>query len=330
MESVYTRALAQLQERRKANRKERERREQEVRELRPDFVCVETKLRSCGAALARRVMEHTANLSDIEASVKALQAEKAKILKELGKPKDYLDDIYTCPLCHDQGTDEHGRRCGCMQALISAALVAESNLAPYMKEQTFNRFDFTLFSAQKDGKVLSAMQYAHQTALTFAETFDATHENLLLTGNAGTGKTFLSGCIANYALARQKFVCYQSAFRLFDGLEKLKFGRAADEEEALTALSRQVYHADLLILDDLGTEFITAYSTALLFDIINARLIRQKSTVLSTNLDLATLDQIYSTRLTSRILGSYRVLPFLGNDLRKQTSNLNKKRDSHE
>ena len=136
-------------------------------------------------------------------------------------------------------------------------------------------------------------------------------------GPAGTGKTYLSSCIANYALARGKTVYYQTAFQLFDLLEKLKFGRYdGDDLEQAEYTSRYVYQTDLLIIDDLGTEFISAYSTAALFDIINTRQIQEKSTILSTNLTAAGLEQIYSKRLTSRLMGNYTVLPFVGRDLR--------------
>ena len=320
MESSYTLAMRELTRIREENRRIQDARLFEIRKAYPAYAEIETALRQQGSALARRILEGKPDISDIRSAIASLQKKKAELLAQAGYPADYLDDIYTCPDCRDTGFDDKGDRCHCLKQLAAQFAGENSNLTEYMKEQTFDKADYTLFAKQpeENGKQpLAYIKKAYEKGRRFAETFDETHANLLFMGNAGTGKTYLSSCIANFALARQKTVYYQTAFALFDMLEKLKFGRlSGDEQEQAETVSRYIYDADLLILDDLGTEFISAYSTAALFDLVNIRQIRGKSTILSTNLNFQALEQLYSRRLLSRIVGNYEILPFIGQDLR--------------
>ncbi len=320
MESAYTLANQALAKRREQNRAEQERRTIEVRNIVPDYSRIESKLTQCGAALARCVLNGGDNLDKVELAIRSLRTQRETLLKEQGLPNDYLDDIYTCHLCRDTGFDDEGRRCSCLKQLILKYTSVNANLTEYMQEQTFDKVDYLLFAnqpAENGRQPLVYMKSAYEKGLHFAETFDVTHSNLLLMGNAGTGKTYLSSCIANYALKRGKTVCYQTAFQLFDLLEKLKFDKFSyDDIGNAQETARHVYQTDLLIIDDLGTEFVTSYSAAALFDLINSRQLQKKSTILSTNLNLEALEKIYSKRLTSRLLGNFEIIPFIGQDLR--------------
>ena len=331
MESAYALANRELAQIRETNRAEHNRRLNQVLSASPRYAKIESDLTSCGTALAKCVLDGGKGIYEIEAAIKKLQAEKATILKSLNLPEDYLDDIYSCKKCHDTGFDETGRRCSCLCRLITGYIGSNANLTEYMKEQTFDNFDYSLFASQPSDngrQPLQHIKHAYQAGMRFAETFDETHSNLLLMGNAGTGKTYLSGCIANYVLARGKTVYYQTAFRLFDILEKLKFGRCTeDEQDQFEAISNYVFKTDLLIIDDLGTEFVSAYSAAALFDIVNTRQLEVKSTILSTNLNSETLTQLYSRRLTSRLWGSFEIIQFIGQDLRLQK---HRKREEHQ
>ncbi len=323
MESAYTLANRALAQRREENQATREGRIWEVRNAFPEeYGRIESGLRAGGTALARCVLSGGLQYPAIEESMRNLKREREELLARLGKPKDYLDEIITCPLCRDTGFLENGRRCSCLEALVAHYMGTTSNLTDAMKAQTFDKVDYSLFATQPSDNgrdTLAHMKMVYTKGMRFAETFDQTHRSLLLMGNAGTGKTFLSGCIANYAIGRGKSVYYQTAFRLFDLLEKQKFDRLLpEEEEQAVYAARQVRQADLLVIDDLGTEFVTAYSAAAIFDIINSRQLSGKSTVLSTNLNLEGLEKMYSKRFTSRLWDSFEIIPFIGKDLRMQ------------
>ncbi len=315
MESAYVLANRELEEIRMNNQAEQSSRHMEVCTKIPQFAALETELMKNGTRLLSCVLDKNCNFEEVKSSIRELQKKKAELLKQNGFDEKYLDDIYNCEICRDTGFVE-GKRCVCLKNLISKNIGKNSNLTEYMRECNFENFDMSLFANQGENsqKVLKVMQVVCNNAMTFAETFDVSHENLLLMGNAGTGKTFVSSCIANRALERGKTVFYQTAFKLFETFESAKFKR--DDDEASDVV-KYVYDVDLLIIDDLGTEFVTQFTAASLFDIINTRIISGKSTIISTNLDFETLSEMYSQRIASRFIGEYKILQTFGEDIRK-------------
>ncbi len=314
MESAYVLASRELEDIRLANQAEMSRRHMEVCTKIPQFAEVETQLMKNGTRLLSCILDKSNCFEDVKESIKELQKKKSELLVANGFDEGYTDDIYTCTKCRDTGFVE-GRRCECLKNLIAEHIGENSNLTEFMREQTFEKFDMSLFFSQgSDQRVLKVMQTVCDTALTFAESFDISHDNLLLMGNAGTGKTFVSSCVANRALERGKTVYYQTAFRLFEIFEAAKFGK--DDGDA-AAIVKYVYDVDLLIIDDLGTEFVTQFTAAALFDIINARITAGRSTIISTNLSFETLSEMYSQRIASRFVGEYKILQTLGEDIRK-------------
>ena len=144
--------------------------------------------------------------------------------------------------------------------------------------------------------------------------FDNKPKNLFLYGNTGVGKTFLSNCVAKELLERGYSVIYFTAFQLFDILSKGIFDRDADA----IAAHQNIFECDLLIIDDLGTEFSNSFTTSQLFLCINERLLRQKSTIISTNLNLNQMIDMYSERTWSRISSNYSLIKLFGDDIRIQ------------
>lgn len=322
MESAYSLANKEIEKIRRANKEEQQRRENEVRQRAPEFSQIEAQLAAGGAALARCVLNGNGDISVIRRHIEKAQEEKKRILTRLNLPENYLDEIHNCEKCRDTGFDENGRRCDCLKSMISKYIGVNSNLTDAMKEQTFEKFDYTIFANQPDVKgrsVLEMMKNTVEKAKDFAKDFKQTKANIFIYGHAGTGKTYLSSCIANKALELGNSVYYQSAFSMLDMFEKLKFGRY-DEEDAERAeyAAKYVYDVDLLIIDDLGTEFVSTYTTAVLFDILNSRIASGKSTVISSNFNLTKINEIYGARVASRIEGSFDMFAFLGKDLRKR------------
>ena len=150
----------------------------------------------------------------------------------------------------------------------------------------------------------------------FCENFSKNKRGIYISGNAGVGKTYLSCCIANYLISRGNTVLYQSAYRLFSFLEDYKFMRVDRSEFA--SFYDYIYNCDMLIIDDLGTEFSTTFAKAAFFDIINTRADNKKSTVISSNLSLADLENFYSPRVKSRVNSSFLFLSILGEDIREK------------
>lgn len=321
MDSAYSLANAEIAKIRRDNSEILRKREDEVREKAPEFAAVEAQLARGGLAISKGVLEGVNNFEVAKRSIEEAQQKKADILRKLNFPKDYLDEIYTCKKCHDTGFDDDGHRCECLKKIITKYIGVNSNLTEAMREQTFDNFDVSLFKNQENvsgHSVYDIIKKAIQKSASFAECFEETHANLYMYGAAGTGKTYMSSCIANRVLERGFTVYYQSSFKLLDMLEKLKFGRYEESEQIQAEYAaKYIYEVDLLIIDDVGTEFVTAYSSAALFDVINSRIVDGKSTIISSNLGPVKISEVYGTRLASRITGSFEPVNFIGRDLRR-------------
>ncbi len=314
MESAYTLANRELEEIRQKNKEQEAVRHSEVMLKNPKLAEVEGELMKQGTRLLKCVLNRNEDFEDIKKSIQDLQRKKSDLIADCGFPEDYLDDIYSCPQCRDTGF-VNGHRCECLKNLIVKNIGANSNLTEYMRSQSFENFDLSLFVGQSDdgGRTLKLMQIVCDKAMQFAESFDETGDNFLIMGNAGTGKTYITSCIGNRALERGKTVYYQTAYKLSEILENNKFNKGEDDAADIV---RYIYDVDLLIIDDLGTEFTTQFTLAAFFDIINSRIIAGKSTVISTNLNFEEISNTYSQRIASRFMESYQLIQTVGNDLR--------------
>jgi DNA replication protein DnaC len=137
--------------------------------------------------------------------------------------------------------------------------------------------------------------------------------NLYICGNTGVGKTFLSHCISKEAIDRGLSVLYFSSGEFFDIL----VGQTFDRKNRGNVVKDLISSCDLLVIDDLGTEFYSPYTASLFYNIINSRLLSRRPTVINTNLTFDELEKRYSARITSRFIGSYDMKKFIGNDIRQ-------------
>ena len=197
-------------------------------------------------------------------------------------------------------------------------LYAQSNLNEILEKENFDSFSFDYYSAtiKNEATGLSALETArraYDTAQRFVQNFDHKFENLFLYGDTGVGKTFLSHCIARELLRSTHCVLYFSAYDLFDMMAANSFSRkdtGTDEE--------LIYDCDLLIIDDLGTELTNSFVSSQLFLCLNERIMRRKSTIISTNLTLKNFSDTYSERTFSRIASNYQMISLIGKDIRIQ------------
>lgn len=323
MQSANSLAMQELNQKRDLHKAELDANIAKVRALAPDYADIESEMMRAGNALLRSVLHGGNDFDKIKTFIEEKQSEKRKILKRLSLPENFLDEKFDCTICRDTGFDDDGLKCSCLKALTAKYIAVNSNMTELMKNQTFENFDFSLFppSGESGKSPLDIMNRAYNIAKRFAEDIGSERVlNLILMGNTGTGKTYLSSCIANLALSRGKTVYYQTSYKLCEMMEGVKFGKY-DNPDELYDMSTTIKYAndtDLLIIDDLGTEFITQFTAAALFDLLNTRLMKGKATIISTNLSLGKISDIYSERLTSRILGEYQIVPLCGTDLRRK------------
>ena len=246
-----------------------------------------------------------------------LQEEKRTLLRQMDLPEDCLDEKPVCALCGDTGY-RNGRMCRCLRAYYAREQQKELSRMLDLGSQSFDTFSLEWYSEEADPRLgVSArenMDWVCRTCRRYAETFGRGSGNLLLTGNPGLGKTHLSAAIAREVSDEGWSVVYDTASRVFERFEAQKFGR--EDGEADTDVDR-VLNCDLLILDDLGTEMVTAFVQSALYRIVNTRLMEKRPTIISTNLRPEQLAQRYSPQTASRIEGEYQILPFTGQDIRR-------------
>jgi len=261
-----------------------------------------------------------AHISGLGEKNQDLQAESERILQENGYPKDYLDDKPLCNLCNDHGHSGTGI-CECLRGIYRSLQVQELSSLLNLGEEHFGAFSLDYYDDRSlDPRFGMTARDNMAEILTFckryADTFGKSSMNLFLVGDPGLGKTFLSACIAKVVSETGFSVVYDTAQTLFSRFEQEKFGRSDDPETVQMEISRYM-NADLLILDDLGTEMTTSFVVSALYALINTRLLRKKQTVISSNDSLETLALKYSPQIMSRLEGEYEVLTFFGRDIRK-------------
>ena len=226
----------------------------------------------------------------------------------------YADRIYTCPYCKDTGfivkSDGPAEKCKCFRKRESEILLEQSGMASLLKNNNFSVMRTDIFDEETKDHFVKAVEYCRG----FIDAFDTDYRNILFCGTVGTGKSFLSCCIASDLLASYHSVVYMSAKTLFDTLAEAQFSREKLPEVA--AVRERIYDCDLLIIDDLGTEMTNSFVGTELFSIITERYNSRRSVIISTNLELSQLRDRYSDRVFSRITGSYDVLRLYGPDLR--------------
>ncbi len=239
----------------------------------------------------------------------ALSAKKAALLVAAGFPSDYLDPIFDCPDCQDTGYAD-GKRCRCFTQRIITLLYEQSNLEKLLDEENFSVLSYDYY---KDDDLVN-FKKAVESSFQLIKNYPAEYKNLLFFGSVGTGKTFLSKCVAREMLNRGCSVIYFSATALFNKLAQYSFD--ANNKEMLYKTYEDLYNCDLVIVDDLGTELSNSFTNSQFFTFLNERHLRQKPIIISTNLNLEELKTRYSERIFSRLTSNFIFRKFTGPDIR--------------
>ncbi|OLS03435.1 ATP-binding protein [Tissierella creatinophila] len=250
--------------------------------------------------------------------IEKLKMEKAFLLTESNIDPEYIEKNYTCKTCNDTGYLENGRKCSCLKQRLVSKAYKMSNIETNLLKDNFKNFDINIFKDEpfEDETMTPRENMIDIIGISegFIGNFDENNEdNLLFYGTTGLGKTFLCSCIAKALIDKDKIVVYQTAFTILDILERKRFGKDRDKNSYEYDL---LFDADLLIIDDLGTEVTNTFTNAEIFNIVNTRIIKGKKTIISTNLTPKEISEIYTDRIFSRILQKFIPLKFYGEDLR--------------
>ncbi|MBQ7001303.1 MAG: ATP-binding protein [Oscillospiraceae bacterium] len=242
-----------------------------------------------------------------------LQQERAILAME-NFEAGYLDDSPICDHCGGSGYIG-SNMCECLRELCRQEQKKDISILSNNKD-TFNQFRLEYYPDRVDRdlgiNIRSVMERTLQTCRQYATFFTTKSENLLLSGDTGLGKTFMSACIARTVADRGYSVVYESAGHLLSNLERAKFS----SDEMARDKCKKYNDSDLLIIDDLGTEMPGQFTTAALYNLINDRLLYGKPMIISTNLTVEEMVKRYSPQIASRLRGSFKRVAFVGEDIR--------------
>lgn len=248
-------------------------------------------------------------LEDLRASLRSLSSMKEQLLTGAGYPADYLAPVYDCPDCRDTGYID-GAKCHCFKQAVIDMLYEQSGIRDMLEKENFSTLSYDYYQGEDLERFLKTVNACRN----FINSFDSDYQNLFFYGTVGTGKSFLSGCIAKELIESGHSVIYFSAAGLFETISRNMFDYKNKDD--VLSFNGDLRDCDLLIIDDLGTEYHKAAAPSVLFSLLNQRHLNKKSTVISTNLSLEDLLNRYSDRVFSRITNQYSICKFTGPDIR--------------
>lgn len=291
-------------------------RKKEIAEKCPEILDIENQIGRLSVKLSIDIIRNGED-SDIVNKAKEeitdLRIHKAELLVSNGFSQDYLNMRYQCPICRDTGYIGT-TRCKCFDKYLVRLYYKNSELATAISENNFNNFNLEYYPQRRIGDEKFSSRDNIENILSYIKSdyiprFNSINNNLLFYGESGTGKTFMTYCIAKELLDRGYLVIYKTSDELSKDLKKIAFDNDKSLEDSLI-------NCDLLIIDDLGAEQITDFSVTNFFTFLNKKLIKQKKMIISTNLSIADLTNVYTKRISSRLLGNFKLYKFYTEDIR--------------
>ncbi len=241
--------------------------------------------------------------------MRQMENEKKQLLLAAGYPEDYLDPPYECPDCKDTGYIGN-EKCSCLRQLEIEQLYESLNMKAWLDGKSFDLADESYY----EGEDLENFHYVLEVSHEMVDHFDEDHRGMVLYGNVGTGKTFMAGCIARALMEEGYLVLSFSASGLFEQISNAMYGSNKNE---LNSLNEMLYNCDLLVIDDLGTEYPNDFTKSCLFRIYNKRLDSGKPILITTNMSPSVLKDTYTERFASRLFSvDNRLCEMTGRDIR--------------
>lgn len=311
---IFDEAHEIMASRRRKAQEELDRRISEINEQIPEIKEINNTLFNSGKEVIQLIMNSKGkNVQDKIEQIKQRNIDAQNMAKSLlishGKTADYLEIKYNCPYCNDTGYID-SKFCDCMKSLLGKLMTEKLNRISHVALSSFDTFRLDYYQNEDYYTMQRIFEYTRK----YAENFTLQSENIIMSGDTGIGKTHLSLAIANTVIQKGFNVLYDSAINFLWNIERehYSYERSTDVLDA-------VLDADLLIIDDLGTETDSKFNISMIYNIINTRIVKNKPTIISTNItDFRIIAKIYGGKVSSRIATLYRNLHFCGKDVRLQ------------
>ena len=286
----------------------------------PEYQALVESVPSVSMSYTRKFLDCDMNAKEeLNKELERIKAKKQDLLLQNGYPADYLELKYHCKACKDTGYIT-GQKCTCLKNKILSITYAQSNLSELLSKNNFENLSTEYYEGEDLVQFNNVVSLCHD----MVDHFETKRDNMIFYGKVGVGKSFLSCCIAKEILDKGYSVLYFSSSHLFDSLATSTFGK--DSKENLYTSKEDIYNCDLVVIDDLGTEMINSFVCTSLFSLITERSLRNKSTIISTNLGLSEISELYTDRIFSRLVANYQLCKLSGPDIRiyKKTASTRK------
>ena len=296
-----------------AHRRYLEKREEIFRKL-PELEELEEKVRAFSLSVAGEVQQgNREGLLRLKEEIGKLHREKEVLLESAGyRIQDLEEEEHFCPICRDTGYVD-GKKCQCFLKLQGELLYRQSRMGAVLERENFSKFQLERFDnkeklGQCGNKTLREyIKEFRDYLIDYCEEYPKNNRSILFTGSTGTGKTYFLHSIAKALLDRGVSVLYFTATGLFEYFSKRM--REEDGED-------YIEEVDVILIDDLGTEFSNSFTTSRFFALLNQRILDRKTMLISTNLNFKELREMYSDRVVSRFMSDYEIIPLYGKDQR--------------
>ena len=318
---ILSAVLREMERERQDRENAFERRKQTLYTEIPQLRSIDAKLSGTASSIMRAALEAgddpTEAIERIRDDNLRQQEDRGILLQQAGYPKDHLTYQPACTLCWDTGY-QGAALCECVRRRYTKKLTDDLSTILPIHDQNFSSFNLQYYSDRSDARLGASprdvMQNNFEDCLCYAQTFGLHKDNLLLYGSTGLGKTFLSTSIAKYISENGFSVAYDTAIQVFGSYESVKFN-SADAQDAADRIHKYE-NADLLIIDDLGTEMQTAFTVSAFYSLLSFRLMKGRPMIINTNLMPLDLEKRYSAAISSRLRGEFKQLRFIGEDIR--------------
>ena len=294
-EQVLHRARARLEQAKAEREQENAAHRADAYTRYPRLAEIDNELRRTMAELMAAALQRGEDPSQAVAAVReknlALQRERSWILEAGDFDDGYLDDTPVCAKCGGRGY-VGAQMCSCLRELCRQEQKKELTSLLGSGRETFENFRLDLYPAEYSESVRTSPRALMQRNFNHCRKY-----------------------AQNFTVADRGYsVVYDTAIHLFSDFEAEKFGMSQEENRGL---SQRYLQCDLLIIDDLGTEMTTQFVCSALYHVVNTRLMESRPTIISTNLTPEQLSVRYSPQIASRLLGTYRLIQFVGQDIRR-------------
>ncbi len=274
-----------------------------------DFAKINAKLGALGVRLATTALSGDSKaLAALQSEMTSLSAKRAELLKNAG-----IGEIsYNCNACQDSGYI-NGKICGCIHNFAKEIVISDLAGNIPLSKCRFENFDLNYYQNADEGgnnprkRMTQILKLCREYAISFNP---STSDSLLFMGNTGLGKTHLTLAIVYELLNKGFDVIYGASYNLFSAMETEHFDRHTNTSY------QSAINCDLLVIDDLGGEFVSPYIQSLLYNVINTRDLAGRPTIINTNLSMSDIAERYTPRVASR-LTKYTAKKFIGNDIRQ-------------